>query len=60
MFLDRERFMPAAEMRLSRDKSSIRVTITDPKVCELGEAVYVWITAEDLEAGDFTRVHVIR
>ncbi|MBZ9884281.1 hypothetical protein LB535_18175 [Mesorhizobium sp. CA10] len=39
MFLDRERFKPAAEMRLGRDKSSIRVTITDPKACELGEAV---------------------
>jgi hypothetical protein len=46
MFLDRERFKPAAEMRLSRDKSSIRVTIIDPKACELGEAVYAWITAE--------------
>ncbi len=45
MFLDRERFKPAAEMRLSRDRSSIRVTITDPKACELGEAVYAWITA---------------
>jgi hypothetical protein len=44
MFLDRERFKPAAEMRLSRDRSSIRVTITDPKVCELSEAVYAWIT----------------
>jgi hypothetical protein len=46
MFLDREQFKPAAEMRLSRDMSSIRVTVTDPKVCELGEAVYAWITAE--------------
>jgi hypothetical protein len=45
MFLDRERFKPAAEMRLSRDKSSIQVTITDPKACELAEAVYAWITA---------------
>src|SRR3954454_10437066 len=43
MFLDREQFKPAAEMRLSRDKSSIRVTVTDPKICELGEAVYAWI-----------------
>ncbi|TPI44139.1 hypothetical protein FJW05_22560 [Mesorhizobium sp. B2-9-1] len=46
MFLDRERFKPAAEMRLGRDKSSIRVTITDPKACELGEAVYAWVTAD--------------
>ena len=46
MFLDREQFKPAAQMRLSRDKSSIRVTITDPKICELGEAVYAWITAD--------------
>ena len=46
MILDRERFKPAAEMRLSRDRSSIRVTITDPEVCEFGEAVYVWITAD--------------
>ncbi|MGX8008569.1 hypothetical protein ACVDG8_005855 [Mesorhizobium sp. ORM8.1] len=46
MFLDREQFKPAAEMRLSRDKSSIRVTITDQKICEFGEAVYAWITAD--------------
>ena len=46
MFLDRDQFKPAAEMRLGRDKSSIRVTITDPRVCELGEAVYAWITAD--------------
>ena len=46
MFLDRDRFKPAAEMRLGRDKSSIRVTIIDPKACELGEAVYAWITAD--------------
>ncbi|TGP21743.1 MULTISPECIES: hypothetical protein [unclassified Mesorhizobium] len=46
MFLDHDQFKPAAEMRLGRDKSSIRVTVTDPKVCELCEAVYVWITAD--------------
>ncbi|RRI06005.1 hypothetical protein EH240_05610 [Mesorhizobium tamadayense] len=45
MFLDRDKFKPAAEMRLARDKSSIRVMITDQKVCELGDAVYAWITA---------------
>ncbi|RWG84169.1 hypothetical protein [Mesorhizobium sp.] len=46
MFLNRNQFKPAAEMRLGRDKSSIRVTITDQKVCELAEAVYGWITAD--------------
>ncbi|MDG4883880.1 hypothetical protein [Mesorhizobium sp. WSM4884] len=46
MLLDRDQFKPAAEMRLGRDKSSIRVAITDPAACELGEAVYAWITAD--------------
>ncbi|WFP61870.1 hypothetical protein [Mesorhizobium sp. WSM4904] len=46
MLLDRDQFKPAAEMRLGRDKPSIRVAITDPAACELGEAVYAWITAD--------------
>ncbi|OHV86827.1 hypothetical protein [Mesorhizobium sp. ORS 3428] len=46
MFLDRDQFKPAAEMRLGRDKSSILVTVTDQTACELGEAVYAWITAD--------------
>lgn len=46
MFLDRDQFKPAAEMRLGRDGSSIQVTVTDPAACELGEAVYAWITAD--------------
>ncbi|RWA68471.1 hypothetical protein [Mesorhizobium sp.] len=46
MFLDRDQFKPAAEMRLARDKTSIRVTITDQKAREFSEAVYAWITAD--------------
>ncbi|MDX8495064.1 hypothetical protein RFN29_26245 [Mesorhizobium sp. VK22B] len=46
MFLDRDQFKPAAEMRLARDKTSIRVAITDQKACEFSEAVYAWITAD--------------
>ena len=55
MFLDRDQFKPAAEMRLGRDKTSIRVTVTDQAACELGEAVYAWITADGKPVGSAPR-----